>query len=135
MLLNKSLLLILLLFSIKTYSQNKNDHNCKIPKNVTLSTSKSDSGETYKVRFTRHTMKEVWGDNLIIITSKMKILNDCKFETEITKIESKLSLQDSTDLVGKKTAHEIIRSDKKEFIYTYWCNEGRNTCTEILERR
>lgn len=133
--LNKSLLLILLLFSVKIYSQNKKDRNCKIPKNITLSTSKSDSGETYKVRFTRDTMKQVWGDNLIIITSKMKILNDCKFETEITKIESKLFLQDSTDFVGKKTAYEIIRSDKKEFIYTYWCNEGRNTCTEILERR
>jgi len=132
--LNNSLLLILLLFSIEIYSQNKK-RNCKIPKNITLSTSKSDSGKTYKVKFTRHTMMEVWGDNLIIIKSKMKILNDCKFETEITKIESKLSLQDSTDFVGKNTAHEIIRSDRKEFIYTYWCNKGRNTCTEMLERR
>ncbi|KUJ52959.1 hypothetical protein AR685_00815 [Chryseobacterium sp. JAH] len=104
-------------------------------KNVTLSRLKSDSDETYKVRFTTHTMNEVWGDNLIMITSKMKILNDCKFETEITKIESKLLFEDNLHFVGKKTVYEITRNDKNEFTYTYWCNEGRNICTEILERR
>lgn len=79
-------------------------------------------------------MIEVYGNNSIIIESKLKILSKCKFEAEIKNLKSKFQMTDSLFYVGKKTVYEVVETGKSFIIYEYWCNEGRNICTEMLEK-
>lgn len=62
------------------------------------------------------------------------MLNKCKFEAEIKSIETKFKMTDSLFYVGKKTEYEVVETGKNYIIYEYWCNEGRNICTEILDK-
>ncbi len=43
-------------------------------------------------------------------------------------------MKDSLLYTGKKTTYEIIETRKNFIIFEYWYNEGRNICTEILEK-
>ena len=79
-------------------------------------------------------MIEIWGGREIIIESSIKMIDKCKFETEIKKIKTQVITQDNFLYIGKKTKYEIVETGKKYLVLEYSCNEDRNTCTEILDK-
>lgn len=130
--------------SIIIYSQRRNYFpdsnkipNCKLIEKGNF-TRNEKGNNSFRVKFHKNKMTEVFGKNDIIIESKLKMLNKCKFETEIisikTKLKMKMKMKDDFIYIGKKTKYEIVETGKNSIIYEYWCNEGRNICTEILEK-
>ncbi|MCX8526208.1 hypothetical protein OF897_20030 [Chryseobacterium formosus] len=62
------------------------------------------------------------------------MISPCKFEAEIKSIQPKPEIKDDLIYVGNKIVYEIVETGKNLIIYQYWCNEGRNICTEILQK-
>jgi hypothetical protein len=133
---------IILFITIVIYSilqsQRRNDFadsdkipNCDIIKKGVFS-SNEENGKFLKVKFRNNKMIEIYGKNTVIIKSNIKMLSKCKLEAEIKNIKTKYKMTDSLFHVGKKTEYEIVETGKNSIIYEYWCNEGRNTCSEIL---
>jgi hypothetical protein len=136
----KVLITFTILFSFHLKSQRRNyfpnsdkTPNCNLIKKVFFSNNEKGNN-SLKVRFHNKKMIEVYGNNSIIIESKLKILSKCKFEAEIKNLKSKFQMTDSLFYVGKKTVYEVVETGKSFIIYEYWCNEGRNICTEMLEK-
>ncbi|MCD1116422.1 hypothetical protein [Chryseobacterium turcicum] len=135
----KCLIILLLVFSIKNYSQRKNyfpdsdkNPNCSLINNGSFN---SDDKNTLKVKFHHNKMIEILGDKeTITIESKLKMLDKCKFETEIISIKTKLELKDDLMYLGKKTEYKIVETGENYIILEYPCNDDRNTCTEILDK-
>ncbi|MCX8533172.1 hypothetical protein [Chryseobacterium luquanense] len=134
----KILLLFSLLSSVIIYSQRRNyfpdsdkTPNCNLIKKGNF-TRNEKGNNSFKVKVRKNRMTEIFGKNDIIVESKLKMPNKCKFETEIIKIKTKL--KDDFIYIGKKTKYEIVETGKNSIIYEYWCNEGRNICTEILQK-
>lgn len=129
---------ILLSFHLKSQRRNyfpdsDKTPNCSIIKKGSFARhNKTDS--RFKVKFNNNKMIEVYGNNTVIIESNLKMLSKCKFEAEIKNIKSKFQMTDSLFYVGNKTVYEVVETGKNSIIYEYWCNEGRNICTEILEK-
>lgn len=136
----KILFFISLLFSFHLKSQRRNDFpdsdkipNCDLIKKGTFSRYKKGNSR-FKVKFNNNKMTEIYGKNIVTIESDIKILSKCKFEAEIKNIKTKYKMTDSLFYIGKKTEYELIETGKNYIIYEYWCNEGRNFCSEILEK-
>lgn len=134
----KILSILLLLFSIKSFSQRRNYFpisdripNCNL---IDHGNFARDDKKTLKIKFRKNKMIEIWGDRKIIIESSLKMSDKCTFETEIKKIKTQLTSQDNLHYVGRKTKYEIVETGKKYIVLEYTCNEDRNTCTEILDK-
>lgn len=136
----KILFFISLLLSFHLKSQRRNNFpdsdktpNCSLIKKGTFSRyEKGNSG--FKVKFNNNKMTEIYGRKTVTIESDIKMLSKCKFEAEIKNIKTKYKMTDSLFYVGKKTEYELVETGKNYIIYDYWCNEGRNICSEILEK-
>ena len=134
----KVLLIVLVIFSIKSFSQRRNyfPDSDKIP-NCNLVDNGNfvrDDKKTLKIKFRKNKMIEIWGDREIVVESSLKMKGKCKFETEITKIKTQLTSQDNFLYIGKTTKYIIVETGKKYIVLEYSCNEDRNTCTEILDK-
>ncbi len=86
------------------------------------------------ISFRKNIMKESWFHGRLIFKSNIKYLSNCKFSSEIIKIKTKLDLQNFHE-IGNKTIYEIVETGKNYVILEYACNEGRNTCTLILDKK
>ncbi|MFL9834237.1 hypothetical protein [Chryseobacterium terrae] len=136
----KIVLFFLLLFSIIIHSQRRNyfpdsdkTPNCHLIKKGTF-TNNEDGNNLLRIKFRNNRMTQVYGNKSIVIKSHLKMISPCKFEAEIKSIQPKPELKDNLIYVGNKIVYEIIKTGKNLIIYQYWCNEGRNICTEILEK-
>ena len=137
----KFTLFVALLFSFALQSQRRNDFpdsdkipNCGLIKKGTFSRyEKGNSG--FKVKFNNNKMTEIYGRKTVTVESDIKILSKCKFEAEIKNIKTKYKMPDSLFYVGKKTEYEVVETGKNYIIYDYQCNEGKNICSEILEKK
>jgi hypothetical protein len=88
----------------------------------------------FKVKFSDNKMTKSM-KNTVTIESNIKMLSKCKFKTEIKNIKTKYKMPDSLFYVGKKTEYEVVETGKNYIIYDYRCNEGKNICSEILEKK
>ena len=136
----KFTLFVALLFSFALQSQRRNDFpysdkipNCDMIKNGTFSRYSQDN--RFKVKFSDKKMTEIYGKNTVTIESNIKMLSKCKFKAEIKNIKTKYKMPDSLFYVGKKTEYEVVETGKNYIIYDYRCNEGKNICSEILEKK
>lgn len=136
----KILLFFSLLSSVIIYSQRRNyfvdsdkTPNCNLIKKGSFIRNEDGEG-SLKVKFRKNRMTEIYGNKSIIIKSRVKMISPCKFEAEIKSIQPKPEIKDDLIYVGNKTVYEIVETGKNLIIYQYWCNEGRNICTEILEK-
>jgi hypothetical protein len=137
----KTTFILSMLFCIIIKSQRKNNFldsdktpNCDLIKKGTFSRH-NKSNSRLKVIFNDNKMTEIYGKNAVTIESDIKMLSKCKFEAEIKNIKTKYKMTDSLFYVGKKTEYKIVETGKNSIIYEYWCNQGRNICTEILEKK
>lgn len=136
----KILLFLLLLSSVIIYSQRRNyfvdsdkTPNCNLIKKGNFTRNEDNDG-SLKVKFRKNRMTEIHGNKSIIVQSRLKMISPCKFEAEIKSIQPKPQIKDDFIYVGNKIVYEIVETGKNLIIYQYWCNEGRNICTEILEK-
>lgn len=126
--------------SIIIYSQRRNYFpdsdkipNCKLIEKGNL-TRNEDGYSSLKIKFRKNKMTEIHGNKSIIIKSRLKMISPCKFEAEIKSIQPKPEIKDDLIYVGNKIVYEIVETGENLIIYQYWCNEGRNICTEILQK-
>ena len=134
----KILVIFSLVLCVKSYSQRRNafPDSDKIPDCSVINHGRftKDDKKTLTVKFRKNKMIEILGDRKIIIESSIKMIDKCKFETEIKKIKTQLTFADNFLYIGKKTKYEIVETGKKYIVLEYSCNEDRNTCTEILDK-
>jgi|SRR5690606_29534779 len=137
--------LILLILPILIPAQKKDLFNnsdvtpdCSVIRNglFTHDNLKSDSTAlSYQIEFSNDKITERYGDHQIIVMSSVRYIHKCKFEKEIKTIKTKLLLDDLRYKIGEKTLYQLIETGPEYIVLEYWCNEGRNTCTEILKRQ
>ncbi len=136
---------IILIFPILIQSQRRNyfensdkSPNCTVLKKGFFKNEDSNTDSAslpYQIKINKNHMTEVYGNSQIIIKSRVKYLEKCKFEKEIIKIRSKLDINESLYKIGGKTVYELVETSPNYIILEFWCNEGRNICTEILNRK
>ena len=91
----KTLFFISLLFSFALQSQRRNAFpdsdkipNCGLIKKGTFSRH-DKSNSRFKIKFNNNKMTEIYGKNIVTIESDIKMLDKCKFEAEIMKLQKK----------------------------------------------
>jgi len=128
-----------ILFSIIIYSQRRNDftYSDKIPDCSLINNGNFTRYEknSLKIKFRKNRMIEIIGKKIVTVGSSLKMLSKCKFETEIKSIKTKYQITDDFIYIGKKTVYEIVETGKNYIIIEYSCNEDRNTCSEILDKK